>query len=256
MAGRREKKREKEPRKEREGLDFLTRLRIRDLLLTALITIAAVLANLPQDYAEESLGVSHNTLLAVLAISVMFGLFLHMKFFFFLSVVVLIAGANMPEQIAEGISDATGFTISKVPIVLALVVMVGIALINYVVKLLPTGLEPKPKERSPEGVRALFYAIEKNNLVYAQKVLAMNFDANLHHENGYTALAYSAAKGNPQMVELFLKHGASPALVTKEGDTPVELALRFGHADIADLLRQARIEGETPAEAAQPAQAG
>jgi len=33
-----------------------------------------------------------------------------------------------------------------------IVVMVGVALINQVVKLLPTGLEPRPKERSPEGV--------------------------------------------------------------------------------------------------------
>jgi hypothetical protein len=242
--------------KQGEGLDFLTRLRVRDLTLSGLIAIAAVLANLPQQYTEETLGVSHNTLVAVLAIFVIFGLFMYMRFFFFLAVVVLVAGANMPEQIADGISDATGFTISKLPIVLALVAMVGIGLINYVVKLLPTGLEPKPKERSPEGVRALFYAIEKNNLVYAQKVLAMNFDANLHHENGYTALAYSAAKGNPQMVELFLRNGASPSLVTKEGDTPVELALRFGHAEVADILRRARQASETAQEPQPATQAG
>jgi hypothetical protein len=239
----------------KERLDFLTRLRIRDMILTGLISVAAVLANLPQDYAEETLGISHNTVLAVLAISVIFGLFMYQKFFFFLSVVVLIAGANMPEQIAAGISDAIGFTISKIPIILALVVMVGVGLINYVVKLLPTGLERKPKERSPEGIRALFYAIEKNNIVYAQKVLAMNFDANLHHENGYTPLAYAAAKGNPQMVQVLLKNGANPAMVTQEGDTPVELALRFGHRDIADLLKQARQDHETPAEAQPAAQA-
>jgi len=224
----------------KEGLDFLTRLRIRDLILTGIITIAAVLVNLPQEYVDETLGVSHNTLLAVLAVSVIFGLFLYLKFFFFLAVVLLIAGANMPEQIAEGISDAIGLTISKVPIVLALVVMVGVALINYVVKLLPTGLEPKPKEKSPEGIRALFYAIEKNNLVYAQKVLSMNFDPNLHHENGYTALAYAAAKGSMPMIDLLLRNGADAGQSTKEGDTAVELALRFGHADVADTLKRAR----------------
>jgi len=240
----------------KEGLDFLTKRRIRDLVLTTLIAVAAVLANLPQEYAEETLGASHNTLLAVLAMLVIFGLFLYMKFFFFLAVVVLIAGANMPEQIAEGISDATGFTISKIPIILALVVMVGVALINYVVKLLPTGLEPKPKERSPEGVRALFYAIEKSNLAYAQKVLSMNFDPNLHHENGYTALAYAAAKGGTPMIELLLRNGADPSLVTKEGDTPVELALRFGHAEVADILKRARQSAEpAPEEQPQP-QAG
>jgi uncharacterized protein len=236
-----------------EKIDFLTRLRIRDMVLTGIITIAAVLANLPQEYVEQTLGVSHETLIAVLAVSVVLGLFLYLRFFLFLAVVLLIAGANMPDQIAQGINDATGLTISKIPIVLALVVMVGVGLINHIVKVLPTGLEPKPKERSPEGIRALFYAIERNNLVYAQKVLSMNFDPNLHHENGYTALAYAAAKGNPQMVELLVRNGASAALVTKEGDTAVELALRFGHAEVADLLKRARQAAEAePADELQP----
>jgi len=218
----------------KEELDFLTRLRIRELVLMGLITITAVLANLPKEYVEETLGVNTTTLLAVLAIAVIIGLFLYLKFFFFVAVVLLIAGANMPDQIAEGLN------ISKIPIVLALVALVGIGLINYVVKLVPTGLEPKPKEKSPEGIRAMFYAIEKNNLVYAQKVLSMNFDPNLHHDNGYTPLAYAAMKGSVPMVELLLRNGASAALTTREGDTPVELALRFGHADAADLLKRAR----------------
>lgn len=221
----------------KEELDFLTRLRIRELVLMGLITITAVLANLPKEYVEDTLGMNSTTLLAVLGIAVILGLFLYLKFFFFLAVVLLIAGANMPDQIAEGLN------ISKIPIVLALVALVGIGLINYVVKLVPTGLEPKPKEKSPEGVRAMFYAIEKNNLVYAQKVLSMNFDPNLHHDNGYTPLAYAAMKGSVPMVELLLRNGASAALTTREGDTPVELALRFGHADAADLLKRARQSG-------------
>jgi hypothetical protein len=222
----------------KQKIDFLTRMRIRELVLMGLITITAVLANLPQEYVEETLGVSSATLLAVLAIAVIIGLFLYLKFFFFVAVVLLIAGANMPEQIAEGLN------ISKIPIVLALVALVGVGLINYVVKLMPTGLEPKPKEKSPEGIRALFYAIEKNNLVYAQKVLSMHFDPNLHHDNGYTPLAYAAMKGSVPMVELLLRNGATAAMTTREGDTPVELALRFGHADAADLLKRARRAGD------------
>jgi hypothetical protein len=221
-----------------EKLDFLTRIRIRETVLMGLITITAVTANLPREYIEDSLGLSHGMLVAVLAGSMVVGLFLYLKFFFFLAVVLLIAGANLPEQIAEGLN------VSKVPLILALVAMVGISLINYVVKLLPTGLEPKPKEPSPEGTRAMFYAIEKDNLVYAQKVLAMNFDPNLVHENGYTPLGYAAMKGNPRMVELFLRNGADPRVNSKEGDTPIELALRFNHAEVADMLRRARLEIE------------
>ena len=218
----------------KEKLDFLTKLRVRELILMGLITITAVLANLPHEYVEETLGVSHTMLIAVLAIAVIIGLFLYLKFGLFVAVVLLIAGANMPEQIAEGLN------ISRVPIVLSLVALVGVGLINYVVKLLPTGLEPRPRQKSPEGIKALFYAIEKNNLVYAQKVLSMNFDPNLHHDNGYTPLAYAAMKGSAPMVELLIRNGADATQTTKEGDTPVELALRMGHNEVADLLKQAR----------------
>ena len=227
----------------KEKLDLITRLRVRELALMGMIAITAVMANLPREIVEDILGVSQNMLVAVLGIVVIIGLFLYLKFFFFLAVVLLIAGANMPEQIAEGLN------VSKLPLLLSLVAMVGISLINYVVKLLPTGLEPRPKERSPEGLRAMFYAIEKNNLAYAQKVLSMNFDPNLLHETGYTPLAYAAIKGNPKMVRLFLRNGASPTLVTKDGDTPIELALRSGNTEIADLLRRARqeIDSDNPA---------
>lgn len=224
-----------------QKLDFLTRLRIRELILLGLITFSALLANLPHEYVEETLGMNQDVSLAVLGIAVIIGLFLYLRFGLFVAVLLLVAGANMPEQIADGLN------VSKIPIILALVALVGVGLINYVVKMLPTGLEPRPKERSAEGVRALFYAIEKNNLVYAQKVLAMNFDPNLQHENGYTPLAYAAMKGNPPMLELLLRNGADPALATREGDTPVELALRMGHNEIADLLKQARREASRTA---------
>jgi hypothetical protein len=229
-----------------EKLDFLTRLRIRELILLGLITISAVLANLPKEYVEESLGADQDLIIAVLGIAVILGLFLYLRYGLFVAVLLLVAGANMPEQIAEGLN------VSKVPIILALVALVGVGLINYVVKMLPTGLEPRPKEKSAEGVRALFYAIEKNNLVYAQKVLAMNFDANLHHDNGYSPLAYAAMKGNPTMIELLLRNGADPAMATREGDSPVELALRMGHNEIADLLKQARRAAAEAAAEAEP----
>jgi hypothetical protein len=226
--------------------DLLTRMRIREVLLFGLIAMAAVLAQLPAESLDDY-GIDRNWLLGVLGMGIVIGLFFYLKFFFFLAVVLLILGANLDEQLAGYVN------ISKVPMVLALVAMVGISLINYVVKLMPTGLEPKAKEKSPEGIRALFYAIEKSNLVYAQKVLMMNFDPNLQHDNGYTALAYAAMKGNGRMVELLLRNGADPSVVTKEGDTPVELALRLGHSEVADLLKAARQSAAAGAPQAQAA---
>ena len=233
-----------------DGLDLLTRLRIRELILLGLIAVTAVIANLPEEYVEQTLGVDHAMLVACLGIAVIISLFLYLRTGLFIAVMLLVAGANMPDQIAEGLN------ISKIPIVLALVALVGVGLINYVVKLVPTGLEPRPKEKSAEGIRALFYAIEKNNLVYAQKVLSMNFDPNLRHENGYTPLTYAAMRGSLPMIELLLRNGADPTQATMEGDSPVELALRFGHAEVADALKQARRAASAPESEAVPATAG
>jgi len=217
--------------------DLLSRMRVKEIIVFSLIVLIAVVANLPREYVEN-LGVDRQLLFGVLGSMVVIALFLYLKFFFFLAVVLLIAGANLPEQIADG------FGISKVPLVLALIAMVGVSLINYVIKVIPTGLEPRPREQSPEGVRAMFYAIERNNLVYAQKLLSMNFDPNLMHDNGYTPLAYAATKGSVQMVELFLRNNADPTRRTKDGDTPVEIALRLGHTEVAERLRVARQETE------------
>ena len=78
----------------------------------------------------------------------------------------------------------------------------------------------------------------------------MNFDPNVQHDNGHTALAYAAMKGNGRMVELLLRNGADPTVVTKEGDTPVELALRLGHSEVADILKSARQQMQSGADPA------
>ena len=129
--------------------DLLTRMRVREVALFGLIAMAAILAQLPHDILEDY-GINHNYLLGVLGCGIILGLFFYLKFFFFLAVVLLILGANLDQQLADYVN------ISKIPLVLALVAMVGIQLINYFVHLMPTGLEKKPREKSPEGVGALF----------------------------------------------------------------------------------------------------
>jgi len=52
------------------------------------------------------------------------------------------------------------------------------------------------------------------------------------------------------MVELFLRNNADPGARTKDGDTPVEIALRMGHSEVAERLRAARQESERHAAAA------
>lgn len=224
-------------------MDFLKARKYREWALVGLVGIATLFAMLPPHVAEQY-SIDRGYIAAILGIMLVFALFLYLKFAFFIMVALLVIGAN----VTDSWSDTLG--ISKIPLIIALIAMVGISLINYVVSILPTGLEAKPREKSPEGVKAMFYAIEKDNLVYAQKVLAMGFDPNLLNDNGYTPLQYAAMRGNAQMVELFIRNGANVNSMSKEGESAMELALKMGHGDTAEVLKKARQEQLAAEEAA------
>ena len=224
-------------------MDFLQARKYKEWALVGLVSVATIFALLPPNIADE-LSINRAYIAAILGILLVIALFLYLKFAFFIMVALLVIGAN----VTDNWSDTLG--ISKVPLIIALIAMVGISLINYVVSILPTGLEPKPREKSPEGVKAMFYAIEKDNLVYAQKVLTMNFDPNLLSENGYSPLQYAAMRGNAQMVELIIRNGGNVTMLSKEGESAVELALKMGHSEAADVLKKARQEQLAQEEAA------
>jgi uncharacterized protein len=224
-------------------MDFLQAKKYKEWALFGLVGLATVFALLPTNITEQ-LSIDRGYIAAILGILLVIALFLYLKFAFFIMVAVLVIGAN----VTDNWSDALG--ISKVPLIIALIAMVGISLINYVVSILPTGLEAKPREKSPEGIKAMFYAIEKDNLVYAQKVLSMKFDPNLQNDNGYTPLQYAAMRGNAQMVELFIRNGANVGILSKDGESAVELALKMGHTQAAQVLKTARQEMLAQEEAA------
>ncbi len=216
-------------------MDFLQARKYKEWALVGLVGLATLVALLPPELTEQY-SIDRGYIAAILGILLVIALFLYLKFAFFIMVAVLVIGAN----VTDTWSDTLG--ISKLPLIIALIAMVGISLINYVVSILPTGLEPKPREKSPEGVKALFYAIEKDNLVYAQKVLSMNFDPNLLSDNGYTPLQYAAMRGNAQMAELLIRNGANVTMLSRDGESAVELALKMGHGPAADVLKKARQE--------------
>ncbi len=226
-------------------MDFLQARKYKEWALVGLVGVATLFALLPADITDQ-FSINRGYIAAVLGILLVIALFLYLKFAFFIMVALLVIGAN----ITDAWSDTLG--ISKLPLIIALVAMVGISLINYVVSILPTGLEPKPRDKSPEGVKAMFYAIEKDNLVYAQKVLSMNFDPNLLSDNGYTPLQYAAMRGNAQMVELFIRNGANVAMLSKDGESAAELALKLGHNQAAEVLKKARQEMLAQEEADKP----
>ncbi len=221
--------------------------RAREITLVLLVAFAAALANLPGDVVGK-LSIQRDFLLGMLALTVFIALFLYLKFQFFFLVVLLAVAANMPAEVADNLG------ISKTPLIIAMATTVGFSLINYVIDLLPTGLEKTPRQKSAEGIKVLLYAIEKGNLKYAHKILSQNFDPNLVAENGYTPLMHAAARGDARMVDLLLRNGANVNTVSREGDTAIELALRVGAQECADILKKARAEQAAREQALRPGQ--
>src|SRR5712671_428924 len=219
---------------ERMNLSFMSK-RVREIALVVLVGLAATLANLPEETIER-FDVDRGLLLGSLALLVFIALFLYLKFQFFFLVVLLAIAANMPGEVAESLG------ISTLPLLIAMATMVGFSVVDFAVDLHPTGHDQKPKDQSAEGIKVLFYAIEKGNLIYAQKILSQNFDPNLVAENGYTPLMYAAARGDAKMVDLLLRNGADVNMVSGDGDTATELALRIGSQECADILKRARAE--------------
>ena len=214
-------------------MDLVRAYRIRETLLLALVVIMALIANLPAALLN-SLDLQRAYLLAPLGIIVTVALFLYEKVFVFLLFVLLITGANLPKE------WATTFGIDPTALLITLIALVVISVINHLSKLIPNGLEPKPRKKNPEGIKALNYAIDKDNLSYAQQVLNMGYDMNMTGSDGRTPLMRAAAMGQRKMVELLLRNGADSKLLSQDNYTASELALRNGHEVVAEMLRAAR----------------
>jgi uncharacterized protein len=208
--------------------DIVTRHRIREWLLLSLVGLMALVANLPETVLA-TLNIQRGVVMAVLGLVVIMALFLYVRFFFFLLYTLLAVGANLPEKWADALH------ISQGPLLLTLIAMVCISLLNYAIKLVPTGLEPKAKKQNPEAIKALLNAIERGNPTYVRSVLSMDFDVNLAGENGITPLMRAAQRGDLKIVDLLLHHGADPSLGGM-GGTSAQLAANAGHSDLAARL--------------------
>jgi hypothetical protein len=202
-----------------------------EIFLLALVAMMAIAANLPHDLIESA-GLKPGFLLALLGFLVVLALFLYLRFFFFLLYVLLAIGANVPGQWAEALG------ISQLPLLITLITMVGLSLLNYSVKLLPSGLDAPtttPKH-STEGTKALLTAIERGNTQQVVQILKMGIDPNTEGDAGLTPLMQASLRGYVEMVEALLASGANPALTNADGQTARDLAFRKGFVAIVKRL--------------------
>lgn len=224
-------------------MDIVRQKQIREWTLLGLVGAMALIANLPR-HLVHSIGLDPGVLMALLGLMVVIALFLYVRLFFFLLYALLAVGANLPDKWANSLG------ISQLPMLVALAVMVALSLLNYGAKLLPSGLEPKPRKQNAEATQVLLDAIARDNLPYIKALLTMQFDLDTVDDQGMTPLMRAAQHGNFKVVQMFIKCGAS-ALLSGPSGRASDVALQNNFPAINEFLK--RVEEVQSAEAARQA---
>jgi hypothetical protein len=221
-------------------MDIVKQKQIREWALLGLVGTMALTANLPRQLLSN-IGVAPELLMTILGLMVVLALFLYVRFFFFLLYALLAVGANLPDKWAESLG------ISQTPLLATLVAMVALSLLNYGVKILPSGLEPRQRKQNPEATQVLLNAIAHGNHAYVNTVLSMDFDLDTIDDEGMTPLMRAAQRGDFKIVQRLIKRGASPALVGPSGKAS-DVALQNNFPAVNEFLK--RVEEVEAAEAA------
>jgi hypothetical protein len=78
--------------------------------------------------------------------------------------------------------------------------------------------DPDLNAQENQGRTPLFIAVEKEQMKYVEMFLAKKVDVNAVSRGGQNALTMSRSKGNKDMTDLLLKHGAEEPVLDMEGD--------------------------------------
>lgn len=108
-------------------------------------------------------------------------------------------------------------------------------------------LEEKPAllnaERGDPGRTPLYFSLVYNDddLSIAEYLLEQGADPNIPANKGWTLLHNMVYESHLPYVELLLRHGADPSLTTEDGETPLDMARRYGGREhIEAVLVQAQ----------------
>jgi ankyrin repeat protein len=91
------------------------------------------------------------------------------------------------------------------------------------------------------GRRPLNYAALQNDTTMITALLEAGALINLTNHSGFTPLHHAGEAGAKDAAALLMAQGADLTLRNRRAQTPIETALAFGHPDVAEVMRQARV---------------
>jgi hypothetical protein len=200
-----------------------------EVVILILVSLMSFAANLPSQLVDNML--DKKLLLLVLTASVVIALFHYLRLMLFLAIVILAIGANLPQEFAVSMG------INPKIMLAVLGFMVTLALLNYVFRLMPTGVEENTYEALDTRYE-LLAAIFRGDLARVSELLAMDIDVNFYEE-GLTPLHLAAEKGYPDIVRMLLDRGADINALNIAGQRPIEIAIDKRFVRSTDILFKA-----------------
>ena len=88
-------------------------------------------------------------------------------------------------------------------------------------------------------VAAMSADFRHNGYLHIEALLEAGANPNMADDMGDTALHHVAFGGNDALVTLLLKYGADPGLKNLRGETPYEMAMKFGNFDAVSAIEEA-----------------
>lgn len=88
----------------------------------------------------------------------------------------------------------------------------------------------------------LFDAVKSGNHAAVKEMIESGAQIGQQDKQGWTPLNWAAARGDLEMVDLLLQHGADPFGVGRDLRTPQMIALAAGRVEVVKRLRRAEAE--------------
>eukprot|EP00276_Gloeochaete_wittrockiana_P009186 CAMPEP_0184647820 /NCGR_PEP_ID=MMETSP0308-20130426/4830_1 /TAXON_ID=38269 /ORGANISM="Gloeochaete witrockiana, Strain SAG 46.84" /LENGTH=664 /DNA_ID=CAMNT_0027079133 /DNA_START=1046 /DNA_END=3040 /DNA_ORIENTATION=- len=89
-----------------------------------------------------------------------------------------------------------------------------------------------------ERIASLCFAAHNGDTERLQRLLA-SVDVNMRDYSFRTPLHVAASEGNMNVCVMLLEYGAEPLLPDRNGETPIDQAIRYGYMGVANLLKDA-----------------
>jgi hypothetical protein len=199
-------------------------------LLIASVFALSVAANLPAEL-QAAVPVTPTALQIILCLLLVFALVRYAPLPIVIAFSMLLVGSGAP-----WILDAhfqLGYWVFLVVIAIMLLLSLGYRTLNG------NDQDTPIDGGASQNVKALFRVVERGNLAWTYRLIAMGADVNVRNESGQTPLMFATEKGYADMVQVLIQHGANPKLVNNQGESALTIALMKGYTRIAESLEMA-----------------